>query len=188
MNTSFKYVKSYLIPYRNCLYDSLLELKYALSIEKDYRYLREPFRMGDDPKTFTITQYSKEEIKIYKPDFLVRSKTSGHSWLMEIKPTAFQYCPEVVVYQQIANNYLQYRRLDSQFQIVYEKDIRLQPAQQEKYNLFVKHKNIFAHTFAFQRLDRKYNSMGVQYFSQVPTFPEDPLNKKEYARFVHLGI
>lgn len=187
MNTTFKYKKAYRIAYRKCFFDSLLELKFALSLEQDYRYLREPYLIGYDPKTLMTTNYFREDTKIYTPDFLIRSKITNKAQLVEIKPTSFKYCTEVSSYQRIADNYIRQINKDYAFKIVYEEDITLTAVQEEKYNLFVAKKESFADLFALQHLDRKYNAESIRYFSSVPFFPEDALSPKEYARFVRLG-
>jgi len=188
MNTTFKYKKAYRIAYRSCFFDSLLELKYALSIEQDYRYLREPYLIGYDAKTLQVTNHFKEETKIYTPDFLIRCKTSNKAYLVEIKPSAFRHRDDAITYQQIAQNYIHLINKDFQFKMVYDDDIILSESQQRKYNLFVAKKDQFADLFSLHQLDRKYNAEFIKYFSSVPFFPEDPLSAKDYARFVRLGI
>jgi len=188
MNTTFKYKKAYRIAYRNCFFDSLLELKFALSIEQDYRYLREPYLIGYDPKTLQVTHHFREETKIYTPDFLIRCKTSNKAYLVEIKPSAFRNGGDAIAYQQIAQNYIQLLHKDFQFKMVYEEDIILSESQQRRYNLFVAKKDQFADLFSLHQLDRKYNAQSIKYCSSVPFFPEDPLSAKDYARFVRLGI
>ena len=184
----FKYSKSFRIPYRGCYFDSLLELKYALSIEQQCRFLREPAMIGYDPKTLSATNYFKEDTKIYRPDFLIRLKTGGHSTLVEIKPDGFEHSRQLWVYHTVANNYIAQNKLPWTYKIIFEKDIELDGLQQQKYRLFARKRKTFESLFALQQLDRKYNEQPVKYFSNVPLFPEDSMDRKTYARFVKGAI
>lgn len=183
----FKYAKSYKIPYRGCHFDSLLELKYALSIEDSHRYLREPFIIGYDPNTLRTTNYFREPTKMYTPDFLIRCKTTGASVLIEVKPSTLKKSQEISIYQKICEDYISRNHLDCSFRIVSEDDIHLTDALQTRYELFVRKKHSFESVFAFKNLDRKYNSAHIKYFHNVPRFPDDELSHSEYAKFVRHG-
>jgi hypothetical protein len=184
---TFKYGKSYRIPYRGCYFHSFVELKYAMSIENDYRYLREPVIIGYNAKTLQATQYFREETKMYTPDFLVRPKAGGDLMLAEIKPADFKSDKAVNMYETIARNYIQHNKLPWQFRMIYEDEIVLPEAMQSKFDLFWEKRRTFESYFELQRLDRRYNAEAIKYFSSVPWFPEDNLSREEYARFVRSG-
>jgi hypothetical protein len=183
----FKYTKSYRIPYRGCHFDSLLELKYALSIEDEYRYLHKPVIIGYDPKTMRTTSYFRETTRMYTPDFLVRHKSTGEATLVEIKPDGFELSGQLSSYTAVGNNYIEQNDLPWTYKIIFEKDFLLDSLQQQKFLVFVKKKKIFKSQFALQQLDRKYNKEPMKYSSHTPWFPEDTLDRKAYARFVRLG-
>jgi hypothetical protein len=183
----FKYAKSYKIPYRGCHFDSLLELKYALSIEGTHRYLREPFIIGYDPNTLRTTNYFRETTKLYTPDFLIRSKTTKASVLIEVKPSRLKNSRAISIYQKICEDYIRSNHLDCSFRIVSEDDMHLNDDQLARYDLFVRKKHSFESVFAFKSLDRRYNSAHIKYFHNVPRFPDDELSHSEYAKFVRYG-
>lgn len=183
----FKYCKAYRIPYRGCYFHSLLELKFALYLERDYRYLREPVIIGYDPKTMTTSDYFRESTKLYTPDFLIRHKTSGKASLIEIKPDKLKCSPESNIYYRIATDYINRVGLDADFQIISEKDFYLTGDMLKRYEVFERHKAQYESISSFRDLDRKYNHQANRYFNNVPSFPNDALNKNEYARFVKRG-
>lgn len=183
----FRYRKAYRVPYRGCYFHSLLELKYALFLEQDYRYLREPFIIGYDPKTYLTTDYFKEGIKLYTPDFLIRCKISGKATLVEIKPDKLKHSPESKTYYDIAEHYIERVGLNADFRVISEKDFQLSPQMQQRFEVFERHKAQYESIDAFRNADRKYNAQSIKYFNSVPAFPNDELNKIEYARYVRRG-
>jgi hypothetical protein len=184
----FKYKKAFKIPYRNCYFDSLLELKFALSIENDFRYLRAPCIIGYDPRTFVTTSYLRETTRLYTPDFMVRCKESGKARIIEIKPDQLKHSTEVNKYYRIMNDYIVRNNLDCTFEILSEKDIHLTGEQQQRFAVFEKNRQRFESHFAFRSLDRKYNAGSIKYFSSVPLFPADELARTAYAKFVRHGF
>ncbi|MBS1918271.1 MAG: TnsA endonuclease N-terminal domain-containing protein [Bacteroidetes bacterium] len=186
-NRNFAYKPSYKISYRGCCFHSLLELKYALAVEDDYRFLREPVQIAYDPKTLRSTNYLREGIKTYIPDFLVRSKSGGSALLVEIKPQDF--CNELLLGQKkvIAENYIQANHLDWEYRLIKGDEIILNQIQKQKYQVYYDHRHSFHSIFDFQKLDRKLNEEPRNFFSTVPFFPEDQLSKREYNLFVRRG-
>lgn len=83
-NLDFKYRRSYRIPYRGCSFDSLLEVKFAMSVEKDFCFLLEPVKIGYNPDSQSTTDYFCEGTRIYTPDFLIQHKNSNRAFLVEI--------------------------------------------------------------------------------------------------------
>lgn len=58
-----------------CSFDSLNELKFALSITKEYEFLRASIPIFFNPKTKQTDDYIREGFRRYIPDFLIRHKT-----------------------------------------------------------------------------------------------------------------
>ena len=81
--------KSHKIIHWGCCFDSLLELRYAMSIRRDYEFIRSRLHIYYDKETLTRTSYIRTGIKHYTPDFLIRNKTTNEAFLVEIKPRAF---------------------------------------------------------------------------------------------------
>src|ERR1043165_6105894 len=119
MYKHFKYGRSFQIPYRGCFFHSLLELKYAISIEEEYRFLREPVIIGYNPKTFAVTNYFRDGVCMYTPDFVIRNKTDSSAYLIELKPRKFFTEQLFAKYQSIAQNFIRYHGLDWKFKIIF---------------------------------------------------------------------
>src|ERR1044072_5606293 len=89
-NKSFVYGRSHKIVNWGCSFDSLTELRYAISIRDEYEFLRGRVHIYYDQATLKPTSYIRTGIKHYTPDFLIRHKTRNKAWLVEIKPRAFE--------------------------------------------------------------------------------------------------
>jgi hypothetical protein len=182
-----QYKKSDPVLYRGCFLHSLLELKFVLSIEKDYRFLREPVKIGYNPKTLHTTNYFKECIKVYTPDFLIRNKNGGIGKLIEIKPAFLKGSYEMNTYKEVLTDYISKNKLGWSWTIVYSDEIILTQEKQEKFELLRKHKGKFVAALSFQKFDRKYNQSALLYSSSVPTHFGEGLSKSAYANFVKFG-
>ena len=66
---SFKYGKSHKIIYWGCAFDSMTELKYAVSIMEDYEFLRARVSIYYHPGTREPTDYVREFHRRYTPIF-----------------------------------------------------------------------------------------------------------------------
>ena len=86
----FVYQQSKRITSWGCCFDSILELKYAVSIKNDYEFLRSHIPIFYDPRTKMPTNYIREHIRRYTADFLIRHKTTGKAYLIEVKPRQFE--------------------------------------------------------------------------------------------------
>ena len=84
MQTKFQYGHAKKIINWGNVFDSLLELKYAISIEKEYEFLRAHIPVYYDPRTRRPTDYIRDNIRRYTPDFLIRHKISNEAFWVEI--------------------------------------------------------------------------------------------------------
>lgn len=185
--TPCKYKRSFRIPYRGCLFDSLLELKYAMSIEDDYRFLREPVIIGYDPKTLAVTNYFRESTRMYTPDFVARDKHDHGGWMIEIKPKSFLSIDVKNRFETVAHNFIRSLNLDWKFKFVCEDDISLSKEKLDRLNLFVKKRHSFKDILDLQTRVRRHTEEKQSFFGSTPMFPEDALSKKEYAAYVMHG-
>src|SRR5574342_83885 len=85
----FKYGTSHKIIYWGCVFDSILELKFALSIQNDYEFLRSRITIYYDRLTKKPVSYIQRNYGHYTPDFLIRHKQTKKAYWIEIKPRAF---------------------------------------------------------------------------------------------------
>jgi len=130
----FKYCRSAKIIYWGAVFDSVLELKYAISIHTEYEFLRSRISIYYDPSTNRPTERIRSNIRRYTPDFLIRHKQTGLAYWVEIKPRAFSDHEQLRTRRQIAENYIKWKQYDWQFRMVYDDEIRLNLEQLVQFN------------------------------------------------------
>jgi hypothetical protein len=129
----FEYSKSFLISYWGCSFDSLLELKYAISIQEDYEFLRAQVPIYYNLKTKLPARYISRNSRRYTPDFLIRHKNSFEAFLVEIKPRAFQNDKRLLLLKEVAENYIRLKSFDWSFTFVYDDQIQLNFEQEQQF-------------------------------------------------------
>jgi hypothetical protein len=164
----FRYRKSFKIIYRNCCFHSLLELKYVISIEDTCSFIREHIQIWYDPKTEMPTDYIREDITKYTPDFLIRNYSSNKAWLVEIKPRAFQHCGQLTLRRQVAENYIKWKKMDWSFAAVFDDEIILSPQQQKRFEDLCKLKSQSAFKLQFEKMNNRYDRSQPRLFRTVP--------------------
>ena len=164
----FIYRKAFKIIYRTCCFHSLLELKFAISIEDTCSFLREHIQIWYDPKTGMPTNYIREGIKKYTPDFLIRNKSTNKALLLEIKPRAFGYCRQLHLLRMVAENYIQWKRMDWSFAVVFDDEIILSDSQQQKFNLVCRLKSQSACKIKFEKINNRYDRSQPNLFRTIP--------------------
>ena len=95
--TGFRYGTSHKIINWGCCFDSLTELKFAISIREEYKYLWERVSIYYHPGTKLLTDYIRACHRRYTPDFLIRHKETSEAILVEIKPCAFEGNPQLAL-------------------------------------------------------------------------------------------
>lgn len=121
----FQYHLSRSVVYWGCAFDSVLELKYAVSIHREYEFLREHPMIYYRHSTLSIVDQLTEGVLRYTPDFLIRHKVTGEAYLVEIKPRAFEGQPQLEKRKQVAENYIRYKKLDWKYKVVFDDEIVL---------------------------------------------------------------
>jgi hypothetical protein len=111
--------------YWGCSFDSLLELKYAISITGDYDFLRAAIHIFYNRKTLETSDYIREGFRRYVPDFLIRHKITGEAFLVEVKPEGFDDLAELELRKAVAENYIRRKKLDWKYKVVYGNGIIL---------------------------------------------------------------
>ena len=106
---TFNYSGSHKIIYWAVEFDSLLELKYALSIQGEYEFLRSHIPVYYDPVTKRPTNYIRSNIRRYTPDFLIRHKETKQAFWIEIKPRAFTDHAQLDLRKEVAERYIQWK-------------------------------------------------------------------------------
>ncbi|MFT3704354.1 MAG: TnsA endonuclease N-terminal domain-containing protein [Agriterribacter sp.] len=106
-------------------FDSLLELKYALSIRDEYEFLRSRITIFYEQGSLKPTNHLTLGIRHYTPDFLIRHKITGESFLVEIKPRITANDPRLLLRTKVAENYIAWKGYDWKFKIVFDDEIIL---------------------------------------------------------------
>jgi len=171
--------------YRGCLFDSILELKFVLSVEQDFNFLRAHIPIWYNPKTLEPTNYLTETTKTYTPDFLIRDKKDKTAYFVEIKPRNILCSQQSSIRTQVAEKFIEKNKYDWKFIILYDDEIFLGKEQQKKYELLKNHKESFADILRFQQMDRKFNNTSLKYSKTVPS--SDEFSPDEYIRLVKYG-
>lgn len=143
------------VDYKGMGFDSLLELRYAISIRDEYAYERECVKIFYNPQTNNSTNYLKENTKSYKPDFLIRNHKTGQAYLIEVKPDGFDDYDALTRFQQICHHYIIANHYDWEYKIVFENDIALSQQQQELYDAIISNKILYRQHYKCYSLDHR---------------------------------
>lgn len=108
-NNKFVYGKSFKITHWGCQFDSLLELKYAISIQDDYLFLRSHIVIFYHHGSMQPTGYIRVGVRHYTPDFLIRHKQTGEAFLVEIKPRGAENDPQLLVRREVDEKYIKWK-------------------------------------------------------------------------------
>ena len=165
--TDFKYGKSYKIIGWGCRFDSLTELKYAISIREDYVFLRERVIIYYNPGSLQPTEYLTSNYRYYAPDFLIRHKVTGEAFLVEIKPRAFEGHPQLILRKELAERYIKWKGYDWQYKVVFDDEIILSEYQLQYFEDCCKLKSKSAFKLWFDRINRKYAPGAPSLFKSV---------------------
>lgn len=165
---SFKYGVSRKIIYWGCLFDSLLELKYAIFIYKEYEFLRAHIPIYYDPVTRKPVIHVRGNTRRYTPDFLIRHKKTGEARWIEIKPRAFAGSPQLELRKEVAENYILWKKLDWSFKVVFDDEIHLSSEEEQ---LFGDYKKILCKTAGKLDMESFYkifNRAVPSFYANVP--------------------
>ncbi|MEJ0106571.1 MAG: TnsA endonuclease N-terminal domain-containing protein [Bacteroidota bacterium] len=134
MKKVFNYSQSHKIIYWGCSFDSLLELKYAISVQQDYEFLRSYIPIYYDPATRRPTSFIRKNIRRYTPDFLIRHKETKKAFWIEIKPAAYSDHAQLSLRKEVAERYILWKGYDWQYKVVYDDEIVLTSDQLIQFN------------------------------------------------------
>lgn len=163
---AFKYRKSHKIIHWGCCFDSLLELKYAISIRDEYEFMRSRLHIYYDQGTLKPTDYLRTGIKHYTPDFLIRHKTTNEAFLVEIKPRAFQNESQLNVRRQVAENYIRWRKYDWKYKVVFSDEIILTEHELQVFGDCCRLKSKTSFKLWLQQENNRYDRSAPLFFKQ----------------------
>lgn len=128
----FKYSnRSYCCLYKGCWLDSLLELRFILSIETTHYWFREDLKIYY--KIDDVPEGIKGGLASYTPDFLIRDKLTGKATLVEIKPEGFNDKYELLRRRKIAEEFILRWGYDWEFQVIFSNQITLSKKAKTKF-------------------------------------------------------
>jgi hypothetical protein len=167
MNFSYEY-KGKTIFYKGYVFDSTIELKYALSIENTHAWLRNGIEIyyGMNVQPSGI----KTNLHCYRPDFLVRNLTTYQAELIEIKPDGFT--KEMQQKRaKTAARFIKRFAYDWLFRVITESEIILSPGQWLLCKEILGSKNDWHHQPCIRLLQNN-----------------TPLTDPQYEQFVKTGL
>lgn len=176
---AFQYRKSCKIVNWGCQFDSLLELKYAISIQDEYEFLRARITIFYHHGTKAPTGYVREGVRRYTPDFLIRHKQTGEAFLVEIKPRAAENEPQLALRREVAGKFIRWKKYDWKFKVVFDDQIVLDEAAWVVFDHCRKLKSKSAFKLWLAEQDRRYNRCAPTYFAKSP--------RESDIRFVMFG-
>jgi len=112
-------------------FDSLTELRFAVSMMEEYALLRNWVSIYYHPGTLQPTSYIRRCHRRYTPDFLIRHKETGNAFLVEIKPRAFEHHPQLLLRKVVAENFIRFKNYDWTYRVVFDDEIILTAEQLE---------------------------------------------------------
>jgi len=166
---SFKYLPSNKIIYWGSTFDSILELKYAISIQDCYESLRAHIPIYYDPRTNKPTYYIRDNIRRYTPDFLIRNKLTHEAFLVEVKPRAFEHNPQLALRKAVAENFIKWKKYDWKFRVVFDDEINLNFHQHIIFDHCRNLKRETSRLLAFQAMNDKYDAGRPALFTRAPS-------------------
>lgn len=177
--SNFKYTKSHKIISWGYCFDSLTELKFAISIRDEYDFLRARVAIYYHPGTLQPTAYIRDCHRRYTPDFLIRHRQSGEAFLVEIKPRAFEGNPQLSLRRKVAENYIQWKQYDWKYKVIFDDEIILSEEQLEDFEDCCKLKSRSAFKIWLERYNKNFDRSAPSLFSH--------LTDNQKTRFVMLG-
>lgn len=175
----FKYGRSFKIIYWGYQFDSILELKFAISIRKDYQFLRSQIPIYYDPVTRKPTDNIRGNIVRYTPDFLIRHKVTGQAFLVEVKPKAYDDEKDLSKRKEVAENYISWKGYDWNYVLIYSDEVILSPDEEMELEECLKLKSSSSSKIRLQKANDRYDR-------SMPSLFKPFINNKQ-IRFVMFG-
>lgn len=125
------------VEYNGIVFDSTLELKFALLVEDRCEYIYHPLSIWYDKNDLTKKgkQFCPHK---YQPDFLVRKIRDNSATLIEIKSSPYINANSTKVKRFVAERYIKDQGYDWKFKILTERDFMLNELQMGKFKEILK--------------------------------------------------
>ncbi len=166
---TFQYKRSFQVIHWGCCFDSLLELKYAIYIENDYEFMRAQIPIFFDPRTNKPTNYIRDNIRRYTPDFLIRDKQTKKAYLVEVKPRAFADQDQLKDRREIAENFIRWKGWDWEFKIVFDDEFELNEEQKKIFRQCCRMITESERKLNLKEINDKYCISAPTFFKKLPS-------------------
>lgn len=150
-------------------FDSLAELKFAVSIMEDYEFLRERLTIYYHPGTLQHSNFPKNSHRHYTPDFLIRHKQTCKAFLIEIKPKGYPDYEQLDLRRAVAEQYIISKRYDWIYKVMYDDEIILSAEQLEEFEHCCKLPSKAARKEWFTEYARKLEKTAPSLFAAAPS-------------------
>ncbi len=165
LNFTYTY-KSRTIFYKGNVFDSLVELRFALMIEETHAWLRDGieiyYRINVQPNGI------KQNLHCYRPDFLVRNLNTGIAEVIEIKPDGFSLESQGRR-SRIVAKYIKCFEYDWTFRLVTESEIILSKEQWVRYKTILNTQKDYRHQPCLKLLQNTTSLSDMEYQEFVRT-------------------
>ncbi len=158
--------KSKTVFYNGYVFDSLLELQYALMIENTHAWIRDGLEIYFDLDS--LTSGIKGDLHCYRPDFLIRDWATSEAQLVEIKPDGYD-TDSIEKRKRIANHHIEEFDYDWRFKIVFESDIILTDRQWRRYEKILAIQHHWRHKPCLELLQNNSSFSDSDYYRYVHT-------------------
>ena len=147
-------------------FDSMTEVKFAISIMEEYAFIRSPVSMYFNPGNCRLAHFPRLFHHRYTPDFLIRHLQTRKAMLVEIKPRAFQGNPQLEQHEIVATNYIRSMKFDWIYKVVFDDEIILSEDQLAHFEECLSLKD-----------ETKRHSWYEHYFKQMSALPPHLMEK-----------
>lgn len=171
----FQYQESMPLWYNGCYFHSRQELKFALSIERDYYYIREPLFIPYDPHTKLLPANARSNMHFYVPDFLIRHKQTMKAFLVEIKPAGYGDLKSLALREKLVQQLVSRQLFDWEYQLVIAESIVLHESVFDRYRAICRAPG---HLLPYKR----------SFYTIVPVNHDTGLSNRDYISFLMRGI
>ena len=176
------------VSYNGVVFDSTLELKFALLIEDSCEYMVYPLTIWYNRLNLDLRMKS-ECPHSYTPDFLVRKLRDNSAHLIEIKPAAFLDEERVKLKEAIANRYIQEKGYDWTYKIVTDREIFLSEEKREKMREIIATRKTLGMNKGLLKKHNRFSENKIRFkSSRVPIKTLLDLEEEEHILFLKKGI
>jgi len=177
------------VEYNGIIFDSILECKYALSIEDTYEYYYHPFTIWYDKKD--PSKLGKQNCSNqYQPDFLVRRLSDNKCFLVEIKSSIDFNHIDTLTKTDRAEKYIEDHQRDWEYKVYSENDFDLPTGKFDKLEKAKKTRTTVARKNKSSRMNSKFSKHNSYYKSiKIPMNRHHKhLSDADYLHYIKTGI